>query len=98
MDSELTSHSASPGDEETMVVAKSRLRSFLADLETVRAERDKLQTERDGAAGELADLKTEHEALQAHLEGTLAENVRLRERLAARGAGPDPHQGPQEAG
>jgi hypothetical protein len=98
MDSDLTSHSAGTGDDETMVVAKSRLRSFLADLETVRGERDKVQAERDGAAGELAELKAEHEALQAHLEGTLAENVRLRERLAARGAGPDPHHGPQDAG
>lgn len=95
---DLTPHSAPAGDEETMVVAKSRLRSFLADLEAVKAERDKIQGERDGAVGELAELKSEHEALQAHLEGTLAENVRLRERLAARGAGPDPHQGPQEAG
>jgi predicted nuclease with TOPRIM domain len=75
-------------DDETMVVSKARLRSFLQDLDAARGERDRL-------AGELDDLRAEHEALQAHLQGALAENVRLRERVAARGAGPDPRSGPQ---
>ena len=73
-----------------MVVSKARLRQFLADQDSLRSERDR-------AAGELADVRSEMEALQAHLEGTLAENVRLRERLAARGAGTDPRQGPQDS-
>jgi hypothetical protein len=75
-------------DDETMTVSKARLRSFLQDLDTVRGERDTL-------AGEVADVRAELEALQAHLQGALAENVRLRERVAARGAGPDPRTGPQ---
>jgi hypothetical protein len=90
MDADLTSQSSTPGDEETMVVSKARLRQFLSDQDSLRAERDR-------AAGELADVRSELEALQAHLEGTLAENVRLRERLAARGAGADPRQGPQDS-
>jgi chromosome segregation ATPase len=96
MDPELTAHAADAG-EETMVVSKARLRSFLQDLDTLRAERDGAAAERDRVAAELGDLRDEHEALQAHLEGTLAENVRLRERLAARGAGADPRQGPQDS-
>jgi predicted nuclease with TOPRIM domain len=97
MDPELTAHAAAGADDETMVVSKTRLRSFLQDLDALRAERDSVAAERDAAAGELEELRGEHEALQAHLEGTLAENIRLRERLAARGAGADPRQGPQEA-
>ena len=84
-------------DEETMVVSKARLRAFLQDLDAVKAERDRLAGEQERAAAELAELRGEHEALQAHLQGTLAENVRLRERLAGRGAGADPRQGPQDA-
>ncbi len=95
MDPELTAN-AGP-DEETMIVSKTRLRSFLQDMDVVKGERDAIAAERDAAAGELETLRGEHEALQAHLEGTLAENIRLRERLAARGAGADPRQGPQEA-
>jgi len=97
MDSDLTAHAAGAAGEETMVVSKTRLREFLAEQDTLRTERDRVAAERDDAAGALAELRGEHEALQAHLEGTLAENVRLRERLAARGVGADPRQGAQEA-
>ena len=75
--------------DDTMVVSKERLRGFLRELDEARAERDRL-------AGELEALQGEHEAVQAHLTGTLSEVVRLRERLAARGATPDPHRGPQD--
>lgn len=75
--------------DDTMVVSKERLRSFLQDLDEARGERDRL-------AAELDALRGEHEAVQAHLTGTLTEVVRLRERLAARGAVSDPHNGAQD--
>ncbi|HLA63769.1 MAG TPA: hypothetical protein VK610_05035 [Rhodothermales bacterium] len=77
-----------PGDD-TMVVSKERLRSFLQDLDEARGERDR-------ALGELDALRGEHEALQAQLTGSLSEIIRLRERLAARGGSGDPHNGVQD--